>query len=249
MPEGSDNLANTGSMHLQTEPVTLNNSEASGGITSFKVQGTATLYHFVKMSLSILLIVSLFSGSILAQGDILASETQLCDACEINEKLKAMETKLMDTENRLKDTEKEILELKNKEKKTVVFSVAVGGGGTNIGPFNTVTTLIYRTVITSVGGAYSPITGIFVAPVAGLYYFTIFYNAGGKHQTILQLYKNNEFLLATSDRPSAPDQADNGGNAVFLQLVQGDQVYVRLGANSFVWGNNYHTTFSGFLVT
>ncbi len=92
-------------------------------------------------------------------------------------------------------------------------------------------------------------TGIFAAPVAGVYYFTISYHAGGEHQARLLLYKNSQLIVATSDQPSQADTADNGRKAVFLQLQQGDQVYVRLDENSHVSGNNYKTTFSGFLIT
>ncbi|XP_034006050.1 complement C1q tumor necrosis factor-related protein 3-like [Trematomus bernacchii] len=194
------------------------------------------------MRLTIVLIVSLFSGLILAPDDGNASGTQSCDACEVSEKLKAMETRLMESEN-------QIVELKNKEKKTVVFSAATGGGNTAIGPFNTETTVIFRIVITNIGGAYSPSTGVFVAPVAGVYYFTIFFHAGGSQQAGLRLHKNNDLVVATFDHRCTSDVSDNGGNAVFLQLVQGDQVYVRLGVNMNVWGSDHHTTFSGFLVT
>lgn len=40
----------------------------------------------------------------------------------------------------------------------VIFSAAAGGTGV-IGPINADITLIYRTVITNIGSAYSPITG------------------------------------------------------------------------------------------
>ncbi|KAI4808334.1 hypothetical protein KUCAC02_000398 [Chaenocephalus aceratus] len=242
------------------------------------------------MSLTILLIVSLFCGLISAQDDgnttIFASHLQIegCfpDMCDllrefgaVREKLRVMETRMEDSETRLKDTEtqlkdtetrltdtetqlkdtetrlteseNQILELK-KEKKTVVFSAATGGGGA-IGPFDTDITLVYRTVITNIGAAYGPSTGVFVAPVAGVYYFTIFFHAGWQHGKMLKLYKNNDLVVMTHDCKSFWDGADNGGNAVFLQLVQGDQVYVRLVAGTFVWGTDHHTTFSGFLVT
>ncbi|KAJ4949439.1 hypothetical protein JOQ06_020954 [Pogonophryne albipinna] len=185
-------------------------------------------------------------------------ETQGCfpDMCDllrefgaVREKLRVMETRMEDSETRLMDTETQILELKNKEKKTVVFSAATGGGNKPIGPFNTDTTLIYRTLITNIGAAYSPSTGVFVAPVAGVYYFTIFFHAGGEHEAKLTLNKNNDLVVMTHDHRSTSDGADNGGNAVFLQLVQGDQVYVRLIAKTHVWGSDVHTTFSGFLVT
>ena len=90
-------------------------------------------------------------------------------------------------------------------------------------------------------------TGVFVAPVAGVYYFSIFYHAGGRYHASLELYKNNQVTVMASHNPA--QSAINGGNAVFLQLQRGDQVFVRLARNTYVWGSLYHTTFSGFLVT
>ncbi|XP_037614180.1 cerebellin-1-like isoform X2 [Sebastes umbrosus] len=230
------------------------------------------------MNFNVLMTVLLFSDLILAQ-DVsnaaeaeISIETQSCnpDMCDLlrefgpmTEKLRAVETRLKDSETRLKDSETrlrdsetrlrdsetQILELRSKESTKVIFSAATGGGLNNIGPFNTSTTLIYRTVISNIGNAYSPSTGIFVAPVAGVYYFTFFYHAGGTNQANLNLYKDNKLIVWTGDVKSTSDQTDNGGNAVFLQLQPGDQVYVRMDANSWVWGTDTHTTFSGFLVT
>ncbi|XP_059211422.1 complement C1q-like protein 3 [Centropristis striata] len=167
------------------------------------------------------------------------SETRLIDS----------ETRLIDSETRLKNSENQILELRNKERTKVAFTAATGGGNQAIGPFNTEKILIYRTVKTNIGSAYSRSTGVFTAPVSGVYYFTIFYHAGGKSRASLSLFKNNEIIVLTSDHQSKYDTADNGGNAAFLQLRPGDQVYVRMAKNSHVWGNDYCTIFSGFLVT
>ncbi|XP_049424541.1 multimerin-2-like isoform X3 [Epinephelus fuscoguttatus] len=164
-------------------------------------------------------------------------------------RLKNSESRLNSSESRLRNSENQLLELRNKERTKVIFSAATGAGGKHIGPFNTNKTLIYRTVITNIGDAYSPHTGIFVAPVAGVYYFTIFFHAGGHERAGLLLYKNNQLMIVTGDHRTEADTADNGGNAAFLQLQPGDHVYVVLAANSHVWGTNHHTTFSGFLVT
>ncbi|XP_051256976.1 complement C1q tumor necrosis factor-related protein 3-like [Dicentrarchus labrax] len=172
-------------------------------------------------------------------------ETRLTDS---ESRLKDSETRLKDGEIRLKESENQILELKKKEKNMVVFSAAAEGSG-HIGPFNTDTTLVFKAVKTNIGNAYSPSTGIFAAPVPGIYYFTFFYHAAGSQEVFLTLMKNNEDVVRTADHRTSHDGADNGGNAVFLQLKQGDQVYLRLRANAHVWGMQYLTTFSGFLVS
>ncbi|XP_018518064.1 cerebellin-1 [Lates calcarifer] len=174
------------------------------------------------------------------------SETRLRNS---ETRLRNSETRLNESETRLRNSENQILELRNKEGTKVIFSAVVGRGDKAIGPFNTDITLIYRRVITNIGNAYSQSTGIFTAPVAGVYYFNIFYHAGRAHASGLHLYKNSQVMVMTGHQQSDNDKPDNGGNAVFLQLQRGDQVYVRLVANAYVWGSDYDTTFNGFLVT
>ncbi|XP_054914450.1 complement C1q tumor necrosis factor-related protein 3-like [Poeciliopsis prolifica] len=158
----------------------------------------------------------------------------------IKEKQEAMET-------RQKETENQVLELKKKDASNIAFSAATGGSGT-LGPFNTDTTLIYRRVIINVGNAYNQHTGIFAAPVPGIYYFIFLYHATGSQVVNLTLMKNNDVVVATYDHKTSHDGADNGGNAAFLQLQQGDHVYVRMYANSHIWQNDHITTFSGVLL-
>ncbi|XP_029382304.1 complement C1q-like protein 3 [Echeneis naucrates] len=128
------------------------------------------------------------------------------------------------------------------------FSVVINTGGA-FGPFCDHRTLIYNKVLTNIGNAYDPATGIFTAATPGLYYFTYLYHAGGEHRSELLLYKNNEIVARASDHSSkCGDTADNGGNAVVLQLIAGDKVYVRMSANTHIWAANDTTTFSGFLI-
>ncbi|XP_041635658.1 complement C1q-like protein 4 [Cheilinus undulatus] len=163
-----------------------------------------------------------------------------CEFGDLKAQIAALETKLQDSQN-------QIAALKSKERKKVVFSAEVGPRG-NIGPYGSETTIAYQKVITNVGNSYNSSTGIFYAPYAGIYYFTIFHHAGGRPGTELFLYRNGQRVVQTQNHPAVHESAHNGGNAVFLQLNQGDQVYVRLGPNQHVYGSGYHTTFSGFLV-
>uniref|UniRef100_A0A4W6DL14 C1q domain-containing protein n=1 Tax=Lates calcarifer TaxID=8187 RepID=A0A4W6DL14_LATCA len=150
-------------------------------------------------------------------------------------------------EARLKACEEKIADLMGKEKTMVAFSALAEYGGAH-GPFDGDTTLVYNTLIANVGDAYNTSTGVFAAPVAGVYCFILSYHAGGHQIAKLTLTKNGEPIVATSDHKSDADTADNGGNAAVLELKRGDQVYVRLAAGAHVWAGNQHTSFSGFLI-
>lgn len=89
-------------------------------------------------------------------------------------------------------------------------------------------------------------TGVFTAPVSGVYYFSIFYHVGSGLAGRLLLHKNDDLVAITHDHK---DSADNGGNARSLQLQAGDVVYVKLAAESHVWATDFHTTFNGFLIS
>uniref|UniRef100_A0A3B5QBM2 Cerebellin-1-like n=1 Tax=Xiphophorus maculatus TaxID=8083 RepID=A0A3B5QBM2_XIPMA len=203
------------------------------------------------MTFSVWLLVC-FCGLTLGQ-DVLpetevATEIESCfpDMCKFLKEFGAMKAKLETVETKLKE-KSEVLELKKKDATNIAFSAATGGSG-SIGPFNTDTIIIYRKLIINVGNAYNQHTGIFVAPVPGIYYFTFFYHAGGSQIVSLALMKNSETVVTTSDHQTSHDGADNGGNAALLQLQQGDQVYVQLVENTHIWGGSHGITFSGYLL-
>ncbi|XP_005952871.1 complement C1q-like protein 3 [Haplochromis burtoni] len=190
------------------------------------------------MNLSSSFLILLFCGLAVAQGTI---ETNA-----MTEKFNSLESKMLNIGSRLENYESRILQLEQKERNTVIFSVGIGVNSP-FGPFNTDVTMIYDHTFVNIGNAYSPVTGIFTAPVSGVYFFTIFSHSGGERKTWLLLYKNNEVILHIHDHQST-DTADNGGNAAFLQMQQGDTVYVRLKEGTHVYKARTVTTFSGFLV-
>ncbi|XP_042565423.1 uncharacterized protein LOC116223103 [Clupea harengus] len=139
---------------------------------------------------------------------------------------------------------------REREKSRVSFSASlVTSGSETFGPFNKPTTLVYRHVFTNTGNAYNPNTGVFMAPVRGVYYFAVFLYGGGhaSTQSGVTLHKNEEHVvIAYSHQPSHIYSSSNGAS---LLLEVGDVVYVKLWPNAWVHdSHNHHTTFSGHLL-
>ncbi|KAI4881180.1 hypothetical protein NFI96_026237 [Prochilodus magdalenae] len=128
------------------------------------------------------------------------------------------------------------------------FSFASGLNG-YFGPVKSDTTLVFQKQITNVGNAYNPRTGVFTAPVRGVYYFRFnLLGKSDKYRTSVYLFRNEEKIIKASTPPSLSYQYTIGG--VTLVLRRGDRVYLTLlsGCEIFDTGNN-HSTFSGFLIS
>ncbi|KAL1006076.1 hypothetical protein UPYG_G00067530 [Umbra pygmaea] len=133
----------------------------------------------------------------------------------------------------------------------VAFSAALGISAGNIGPFNTETTLVYKKVFTNIGNYYNSSTGIFTAPVKGVYHFTFHCHTYNGIRGYIFLYKNGVAMAATADQPTSGDPADNGSNGLVLMLEVGDEIYMRLPINSWIYDDNdgYNlSTFNGILL-
>ncbi|KAL3970653.1 cytochrome CYP [Sarotherodon galilaeus] len=132
----------------------------------------------------------------------------------------------------------------------VAFSAAVvlPGSGPYIGPFNTETTLIFKHVITNIGNAYNPSTGIFTAPVRGAYHFELHMFGHGGVAVGAYLYKNGGLVVIAYEHQTADGEL-SGSNGASLLLEVGDQVFVRLLDGRRIYDNdNHHTTFSGHMI-
>ncbi|XP_062321857.1 uncharacterized protein LOC134023611 isoform X5 [Osmerus eperlanus] len=181
---------------------------------------------------------------------------QAADLVTLKARLTASEGEVKDlhTENsaleaRVSLSEHHVEELKaeNEGRPKVAFYTALINSGT-VGPFNTETPLVYSKVFTNIGNAYSPVTGVFTAPVRGVYYFRFTAaDLRSSGRIGIQMYKNDlqiMFNLAIND-----SNFRYAVNAVTLELEQGDMIMMRLpsGYGLFDDSNN-HNTFSGFLL-
>ncbi|KAI4895417.1 hypothetical protein NFI96_013583 [Prochilodus magdalenae] len=134
-------------------------------------------------------------------------------------------------------------------KPNIAFSASLfGEGGQTVGGHSTEVTLVFRKVFLNTGNAYNTSTGIFTAPVKGVYYFGFSAFANGQNGMGVHLRKNGQQVVATYDYNTNHKDV-NGANRAILQLEKGDQVYIGLwsGLNIFDSYNSV-STFSGFLL-
>ncbi|ROL42361.1 Neoverrucotoxin subunit beta [Anabarilius grahami] len=159
-----------------------------------------------------------------------------------NQLLKTLETRLANSEAQIEKLQKEI-----RDKPKVAFSASLGLNGF-FGPFNADTTVVYKFVFSNVGDAYKS-TGIFTAPVRGVYYFSFFYHCMVSNPTVLALYRNGKQEALMKHHKSGC-HTENGGNALTLLLEKGDRVYMVLRKNTWIWDNVSENVsmFSGFLI-
>ncbi|XP_028825893.1 complement C1q-like protein 2 [Denticeps clupeoides] len=138
----------------------------------------------------------------------------------------------------------------NSESNKVAFSASlVTTNEGQIGPFNTGKTLVYKNIITNIGQAYNPNTGIFTAPVRGVYLFSLFVlGVAGADATGVDLYRNGEFVIPAYAHLSGQNYV-NPSAGVNLLLEAGDTVYAFLPPNRKIYDNVHrHCSFSGVLV-
>ncbi|XP_017570671.1 collagen alpha-1(VIII) chain-like [Pygocentrus nattereri] len=135
----------------------------------------------------------------------------------------------------------------NSRRRKVAFSYASGLNG-NFGPHSSDITVVFRKKITDVGKAFSPVTGVFTAPLRGVYYFRFnLLGHSSSHRLATCLYKNHEKILDVTKYPRGKYTYAVGGATLLLQ--KGDHVYVVLRQQSQVYDNSdNHCTFSGFLL-
>ncbi|XP_040022330.2 complement C1q tumor necrosis factor-related protein 4 isoform X2 [Gasterosteus aculeatus] len=190
---------------------------------------------------SVLLVLVLVAR--LSSAQQVNNRAELKEVEKVLEELKAERRAMSD---RLQAAERELKRVRDTPK--VAFAVSLGGNGvvkTTTGSMD----LIYKEVLTNVGGAYSDATGEFTAPIRGVYYVRFTANAPTNFPMSAVLYKNGaEVQLIAHEQPSG-EGSDTASNGAALLLQAGDKLKMMLWHNTHIWDNsNHHSTFSGFLL-
>uniref|UniRef100_A0A8C1AL13 Cerebellin 7 n=1 Tax=Cyprinus carpio carpio TaxID=630221 RepID=A0A8C1AL13_CYPCA len=132
----------------------------------------------------------------------------------------------------------------------IAFAATLGNKG-DVGPFSTNFPLVYKKVFLNAGSCYNTGTGIFTAPVKGVYFFSLSGHNKTSKPMALRLFKNGEPMIIVYNHPltDAGIRYESLSNSITLMLEKGDQVYVHLLANTWVFDNTDNLTlFTGHLV-
>ncbi|XP_066537620.1 complement component 1, q subcomponent-like 4 like [Hoplias malabaricus] len=148
------------------------------------------------------------------------------------------------------DLEKVVETLRNeKEVRKVAFSASLlASGSGHTGPLQSVTSpLIYKSVHTNIGNGYNSDTGVFTAPLKGVYYFRFYAHSHDGIRMAVSLFKND--TVQCSVFSWKPVSNGNAGNGVVLALDQGDRIFTKLWKDSWVYDDpGRFTSFGGFLL-
>ncbi|XP_063055666.1 complement C1q-like protein 4 [Engraulis encrasicolus] len=158
----------------------------------------------------------------------------------------ALAEELTAVKNRLATVEEELKKLK--EVPRVAFSASLGGSGMiKTGPGQE-KNLIYKDIITNIGDAYNMETGVFTAPVHGLYYVRFTANGPTDGTINANLYKNDAIFLMVHEQPSGAG-SDTGSNGAAVELQKGDKLHMGLWPNTQIYDNsNRHSTVTAILL-
>ncbi|KAK9979135.1 hypothetical protein ABG768_012579 [Culter alburnus] len=204
----------------------------------------------------LLLVLLLCAGSSIAQDllspsvNIIAEPQNLQCMDERIQKLEETLTKVLSDNEALKtlvqDSKNKIESLQQNYGKKVAFSAGLLASG-NSGPFSYDKTLEYKKVFSNVGNAYDSNTGIFTAPVKGVYYFRFYGHCQSGTTMAITLMKNGQTQCSVhSARPASNSNASNG---VVLTLEIGDKINTVLWKDAWVYDDPAsYTSFSGFLI-
>ncbi|XP_056334933.1 complement component 1, q subcomponent-like 4 like [Danio aesculapii] len=203
--------------------------------------------------MAVLQIVLLFCvGSSIAE-DLFSPNVNIITELE---KLKNMEERIQKLENEnealktlLQESQIKIEHFqKDNEVNKIAFSAGLMASGQGqTGPINSEEILVYKKVFSNIGNAYDSNTGIFTAPVKGVYYFRFYGHCHGGTTMAISLQKNG--VTQCSVFAWKPTSNGNGSNGVVLTLEPGDKMYTKLWRNTWTYDDPAsYTSFSGFLI-
>ncbi|XP_078311036.1 uncharacterized protein LOC144618570 [Crassostrea virginica] len=115
-------------------------------------------------------------------------------------------------------------------------------------------TVIFDTEITNIGSAYSPNTGVFTAPMTGVFVFNWNLYSGYRGDLVSNLMVNSDNKGGRRSDSAIVDEDHSSSGCVVVALNQGDEVYVITHSTHSIKGpiisypRLYESSFSGWLL-
>ncbi|CAG2227914.1 C1QL [Mytilus edulis] len=106
--------------------------------------------------------------------------------------------------------------------------------------------IIYDRIVTNVGKAYSARSGIFRAPVPGVYSF--FFSLMGLHSNHIYMYLYKNHVEVTRLYIGGKGRHEVSSNTVYLTLKKGDEVYTKGTEGEKLYADEPYNLFSGVLI-
>ncbi|XP_060580550.1 complement C1q-like protein 4 [Ruditapes philippinarum] len=115
-------------------------------------------------------------------------------------------------------------------------------------------TVKFDTVITNVGNGFDNTTGVFTAPLPGIYMFScsLLDHMDGVHGNVklhAEIVQNDK-VIGRVFAHAGDNYRDQGAQTVFVRVNQGDRIFIRSVDNKDLGiGGELYSTFSGFLMS
>ena len=108
-------------------------------------------------------------------------------------------------------------------------------------------TVVFDEVFTNIGNAYSSLSGMFTAPLAGSYAFFLSQMAPNSHDALWLAIVKNGVVLDEVYAQGSGDSFDQGSSLVSTDLAAGDKVWVRQHVGDAIRTGPW-TVFTGYLL-
>ncbi|XP_016107581.1 cerebellin 11 isoform X4 [Sinocyclocheilus grahami] len=205
------------------------------------------------MALFQLFLISILSSCMAHDEDIMTPVVNIySELKELKASIIGLTLALHTAKNELAEQKSLIQELQKqiKESPKVAFTASMSNTeDTHRGPFSTETKLIFDKVLTNIGNAYNPATGVFTAPVKGVYYFRYSGSAFSSHEMGLSIFKGTVRFVSSYEYNSG-ERNDQMSNGAVMELDVGEEVHTRLWIRTWIFVDpryNY-STFTGYLL-
>nr|QJW70305.1 cerebellin 11 [Dicentrarchus labrax] len=175
------------------------------------------------------------------------ADKQKAEIGTLKSNIKGIQTRLGSTERKAdkqNELKLEVDRIKAEVNAKVAFSATITAShDVFTGPAVTKNILIFNKVFTNIGNAYNSKTGLFTAPLNGVYHFSFMTSGYSCYTSGAILVKNGHYQVSTWEFKGL-DASDTTSNTVILELKAKETV------NIILWrgGKIHSSVFTGFLI-